>query len=40
MAHIIPLEKIENKILLTRGEKVMLDWDLAEFYGAKTSALI
>ena len=40
MSAIIPIEKIENKILLIRGEKVMLDRDLAELYGVKTGVLI
>lgn len=36
---IIPLERIEERILLIRGEKVMLDADLARLYGVTTSAL-
>jgi len=32
----IPIEVIERKILLIRGEKVMLDSDLAELYGVET----
>jgi hypothetical protein len=32
----IPVEIIEKKILLIRGERVMLDADLAELYGVKT----
>ena len=40
MTNIIPIEKIENKIYLIRSQKVMLDRDLAELYGVKTSALI
>ena len=39
MTSLIPLEKIENKILLVRGEKVMLDSDLAELYGVETRVL-
>lgn len=39
MTNIIPLEVIENKILLIRGQKVMLDRDLAELYGVDTRAL-
>ena len=39
MLNIIPVEKIENKILLIRGLKVMLDRDLAELYGVETKAL-
>jgi len=33
---IIPREKIENKILLVRGMKVMLDKDIAKLYGVST----
>ena len=36
---VIPLERIERAILLIRGEKVMLDSDLAELYGIETGAL-
>ncbi len=32
-------KKIENKIYLIRGKRVMLDKDLAELYGVKTKAL-
>src|SRR5664279_3086009 len=32
----IPAERIERKIYLIRGEKVMLDGDLAELYGVPT----
>lgn len=39
MSSLIPIEKIENKILLIRGMKVMLDRDLAELYGVKTKVL-
>jgi len=39
MLNVIPLEKIENKILLMRGLKVMLDRDLAELYGVETRIL-
>ena len=34
-----PAECIETKILLLRGQKVMLDRDLAELYGVPTKAL-
>ena len=37
--YIIPQERIENKILLIRGKKVMLDEDLAELYGVSTGNL-
>lgn len=33
---LIPVEIIENKIFIIRGHRVMLDSDLAEFYGVKT----
>ncbi len=36
---IVPIEIIENKILLLRKKKVMLDRDLAELYGVSTSVL-
>jgi hypothetical protein len=35
----VPLDRIERSILLIRGEKVMLDADLAELYGVETKAL-
>ena len=35
-ANLIPSEKIEKSIYLIRGEKVMLDRDLAEMYGVPT----
>jgi ORF6N domain len=36
---VVPLERIERKILLIRGEKVILDEDLAELYGVETGNL-
>jgi hypothetical protein len=36
---LIPMERIERVILFIRGEKVMLDLDLAEIYGVMTGAL-
>ena len=36
---LVPMERIERAILLIRGEKVMLDSDLANIYGAETKAL-
>ncbi len=35
----IPTEVIENKIYLIRGQKVMLDRDLAKLYGVQTRDL-
>ncbi|MCL5030299.1 MAG: ORF6N domain-containing protein [Bacteroidetes bacterium] len=35
----IPIEVIENKIFLIRGQKVMLDRDLAQLYGTETRTL-
>ncbi len=35
----IPLEKIERRIFLIRGKKVMLDADLAVLYGVETFRL-
>jgi hypothetical protein len=39
MNKLIPLERIENRIYLIRGQKVMLDRDLAELYGVTTKVL-
>ena len=39
MKALIPVEMIERKILLIRGEKVMLDADIAELYGVATKRL-
>jgi hypothetical protein len=36
---IIPSERIESRIFLIRGRKVMFDRDLAELYGVKTKIL-
>ncbi len=36
---LIPLERIEKSIYLIRGEKVMLDRDLATLYGVATKVL-
>lgn len=36
---LIPVERIERLIYLIRGQKVMLDSDLAELYGVETKAL-
>src|SRR5215475_3025437 len=36
---IVPVEGIESRILLVRGQKVMLDSDLADVYGTTTKAL-
>lgn len=33
MKDMVPIEKVESKIYLIRGHKVMLDRDLAELYG-------
>lgn len=35
----LPIERIERKIYLIRGQKVMLDRDLAELYGVETRVL-
>ncbi|HEX9503537.1 MAG TPA: ORF6N domain-containing protein, partial [Patescibacteria group bacterium] len=37
--NLVPLERIETRIYLIRGKKVMLDRDLAELYGVETKAL-
>ena len=38
-ATLIPIDRIESSILLLRGQKVMLDSDLAELYAVQTKAL-
>jgi phage regulator Rha-like protein len=40
MKSLVPLEVIEQKILLIKGQKVMLDSDLAELYGVETKMLV
>ena len=35
----IPVARIENRIVLIRGHKVMIDADLAELYGVETRRL-
>jgi hypothetical protein len=37
---IIPVERIATRIYLIRGQKVMLDRDLAELYEVETAALV
>lgn len=37
--NLIPPERIESRVLLIRGEKVLIDADLAELYGVTTKAL-
>src|SRR3990170_5939353 len=37
---LIPIDRIERSILLLRGQKVMLDSDLAELYGVETRRLV
>jgi len=37
---LVPIERIEKRVLLLRGHKVMLDADLAELYGVRTKVLI
>ena len=39
MKALVPLEVIEQKILLIKGQKVMLDSDLAALYGVTTKRL-
>src|SRR6266581_6519198 len=36
---VVPAERIENAILSLRGQKVLLDRDLADLYGVKAIAL-
>ena len=39
MINVVPIERIESKIFLIRGQKVMLDRDLAALYGVATRQL-
>jgi hypothetical protein len=36
----VPVERLEGAILVVRGERVMLDADLAVIYGVTTKALV
>src|SRR6267142_5310772 len=36
---VVPIERIESRILLVRGHKVLLDADLAALYGVETRVL-
>ena len=36
---VVPVERIDSRILLVRGQKVLLDRDLAELFGVETRAL-
>lgn len=38
-AVLVPVERVERRILFIRGEKVILDADLAELYGVTTKRL-
>jgi len=37
--NLTPVELIQSKIVVLRGEKVMIDRDLAQLYGVSTKAL-
>jgi len=39
LTQLVPIERIERLIHLARGEKVLLDADLAKLYGVETKAL-
>ncbi|MEE8422952.1 MAG: ORF6N domain-containing protein [Thermodesulfobacteriota bacterium] len=39
MEELVPIETIQTKIILIRGDKVLLDRDLAELYGVETKRL-
>ncbi|HEY4485560.1 MAG TPA: ORF6N domain-containing protein, partial [Nitrospiria bacterium] len=39
MSGLVPIERIEKRILFLRGQKVMLDADLARIYGVATKVL-
>jgi len=38
-SNLIPAERVERRILLVRGQKVLLDFQLAELYAVETRAL-
>jgi len=40
MGEVAPATRIENAILLIRGQKVLLDADLAALYGVETKVLV
>ena len=37
---LVPIEVIISKIIFVRGEKVLLDRDLAELYGVETKMIL
>jgi hypothetical protein len=39
MSHLIPIDRIQSRILILRGHKVIIDSDLAELYGVTTKRL-
>ena len=39
-ASLVPVERIERQILVVRGQRVMLDSDLAAVYGVQTKLLV
>lgn len=39
MTDLVPQERIEQRIYLIRGRRIMLDRDLAEIYGVQTRVL-
>ena len=39
MTKIVPIESIVSTIIFLRGEKALLDRDLAELYGVETKVL-
>ncbi len=39
MENIIPIESVQSKIYVIRGQRVMLDRDLAELYAVETKVL-
>jgi hypothetical protein len=39
MPDLVPVEQIDHSILTTRGQRVMLDADLAALYGVETKVL-
>lgn len=39
MSNIVKYEQVKDKIIVLRGEQVMLDFQLAQLYGVETRVL-
>ena len=36
----VPVREVEHRIVLLRGQRIIIDTDLAELYGVQTRALV